>query len=97
MRIVSRKALREFWEKYPDAERALRAWHHDVKRADWDSPNDIRREYANASIVANNRVVFNIRGNSFRIIAAVNYRYKMVYVRFVGTHREYDAVDAATI
>jgi mRNA interferase HigB len=97
MRIISRKALREFWERYPDAEQALQAWYHDTRRASWKTPADIRNTYRNASIVGNNRVVFNIRGNQYRLIVAVQYQHGIVYIRFVGTHQEYDAVDAAAI
>ena len=97
MRIIARRTLREFWEQHPDAEEALRAWYHDAKQADWKTPSDIRRTYANASFVANNRVVFNIRGNNYRLIVALNYDYGIGYIRFVGTHNEYDQIDAATI
>lgn len=97
MRIIARKTLRLFWERHPDAEQALRAWFHDVTQADWKTPNDIRQVYATASIIAHNRVVFNIRGNQYRLIIAVNYDYGIVYIRFVGTHREYDQIDATTI
>lgn len=97
MRIIARRTLREFWKKHPDAEQALRAWYHDVKIARWKTPTEIRRIYRNASFVANNRVVFNIRGNMYRVIVAINYDFGIVYVRFVGTHREYDKVDAGTV
>jgi mRNA interferase HigB len=97
MRIIARKTLRDFWLRHPDAEQALRAWYADVAQADWDSPAVIRQTYATASFVANNRVVFNIRGNQYRLIVAINYPYRIVYIRFVGTHREYDQVEAATI
>lgn len=97
MRIIARKTLREFWRKHPDAEQALRAWYHDVKLARWKTPADIRRIYANASFVTNNRVVFNVRGNTYRIVVAINYDFGIVYVRFVGTHREYDKIDAGTV
>ena len=97
MRIISRKALREFWERHPDAQQALQAWYADAKFASWRTPADIKRVYRNASIVANNRVVFNIKGNRYRLIVAINYEYGIVYIRFVGTHEEYDRIDAATI
>ncbi len=97
MRIISRKALREFWEKHPDTRQSLQAWYADVKRANWGSPSDIKRTYRNASIIANNRVIFNIKGNRYRVIVAVQYEFGIVYIRFVGTHSEYDTVDAATI
>lgn len=97
MRIIARKTLREFWEKYPDAEEALQAWYHDARAASWTTPADVRQRYVTASIIANNRVVFNIRGNTYRLIVAINYPFGIVYIRFIGTHRDYDQVDAATI
>src|SRR5688572_26574982 len=97
MRIIAKKTLREFWEQHADAEQALKAWYHDVKQAEWHTPNDIRQAYATVSIIANNRAVFNIRGNAYRIIVAINYDYGIVYIRFVGTHRQYDQIDASTI
>ena len=97
MRVISRKALREFWQQYPDARASLQAWYADAKQANWQSPDDIKSTYANASILPNNRVVFNIKGNHYRLITAINYDYGMVFIRFVGTHREYDRIDATTI
>ena len=97
MRIIARATLRDFWEEHPDAEDALRAWYQDARRADWRTPEYIKGVYASASIVANNRVVFNIRGNRYRLIAAINYGFGVVYVRFIGSHQEYDKVDAATV
>lgn len=97
MRIIALRALREFWTTHADAEEALRAWYADARQADWRSPADIRITYANASILPNNRVVFNIRGNRYRLVVAINYTFGIVYVRFVGTHAEYDKVDANTI
>jgi len=97
MRIISRKALRVFWEKHPDARQSLQAWYADVKQATWKSPADIKKAYHNASFVARNRVVFNIKGNKYRIIVAVQYKFRLVFIRFVGTHQEYDQVDATTV
>ena len=97
MRIISRKALREFWEKHPDSEQSLRAWYANVKRAAWKTPSDVKTVYRNASFLANNRVVFNIKGNRYRLVAAINYQYSVIYIRFVGTHQEYDKINAATI
>lgn len=99
MRIISRATLREFWEQpdYGDSEQALKAWYDEAKHANWQTPQDIKALYRNASFAGNNRVVFNIHGNKYRLVTAVNYRFSMVYVRFVGTHAEYDKVDAATI
>lgn len=97
MRIIARRTLRDFWEQYPDAEQALQAWYHDAQAATWRSPADIRQTYATASILPNNRVVFNIRGNQYRVVVAINYAYGIVYIRFVGTHQAYDRIDATTI
>ena len=97
MRIISRKRLRDFWTHHPDAQPSLEAWYADVKQADWKTPTDIKNLYRNASFVANNRVVFNIKGNKYRLVVAVQYEYGIVYIRFLGTHPEYDKVDAATI
>ncbi len=97
MRIISRRILREFWEKHPDASISLQTWFHDVERATWNGPADIKAVFRNASFLANNRVVFNIKGNRYRLIVVVVYQHSVVYVRFVGTHSEYDQIDAATI
>jgi mRNA interferase HigB len=97
MRVISRKALRVFWEDHLDSRQALQAWYADVRQANWNSPTDVKTAYRNASFIANNRVVFNIKGNKYRIIVAVQYKFKIVFIRFVGTHREYDQVEAATV
>ena len=97
MRLIARRTLREFWERHPDAEQSLRAWFHDAERADWVSPAEVRRIYANVSIVGDNRLVFNIHGNTYRLVVAVDCQYRMCHVRFVGTHRAYDRIDVATV
>ena len=97
MRVNSRKALRVFWEDHPDARPALQAWYADLKQALWKSPADVKRDYRNASFVANNCVVFNIRDGKYRVIVAVQYRFQIVFIRFVGTHQQYDKVDAAYV
>ena len=97
MRIISRKTLRDFWEKHPDARQPLQAWFADVKHADWKKSSDIKNVYRTASFLSNNRVVFNIKGNNYRIIVVVQYNYSVVYIRFVGTHKEYDRINAETI
>jgi len=97
MRIISRKALRKFWEKHPDAHQPLQAWYIDVKHSNWKKPADIKSIYQTASFVSNNRVVFNIKGNQYRIIVVVEYRRGSVYIRFVGTHSEYNHIDATKI
>lgn len=97
MWILTKAPLRAFWEKHPDAEGWLQAWHKDTERAQWDEPNDIRADYNSVSFVANDRVVFNVCGNKYRLIVHVLYEAKRVYVRFVGTHAEYDAVNATEV
>ncbi len=97
MRIIARSRLRDYWAKHSDVESALEAWYQDVSRAAWKTPNDVTRIYPNASIIAGNRIIFNIKGNQYRLIVAVSYTTGIVYIRFVGSHQEYDKVDAATI
>ena len=99
MHIVALKNLESFW-KLPhrkDSEGAHKAWLAETRLAQWNSPQDIKKQYAHASIIANNRVVFNIKGNDYRLIVAVAYKMKYVYVKFIGTHAEYDKVDAASV
>ena len=97
MRIVARRTLREFWERHPDARQALQAWYHDTKRAKWTSPSDIKNTYRNASFVGDQRVVFNIKWNKDRVVVAIQYQVAIVYIRFVGLHKEYDQIDVATV
>ena len=97
MRIVAISHLRAFWEKNPDAEQYLKSWVDEVKKASWSQPSDIKAQYGNASILKNRRVVFNIKGNDYRLIVAVAYQYQAAYVKFIGTHMEYDTVDADTV
>ena len=97
MRIVALKTLREFWTQHPDAEQPLRAWHDEVSRAQWRSPSDIKAQFGNASILKGRRAVFNIKGNNYRLVAALAYHTGLVFVKFVGTHAEYDRIDAETV
>lgn len=97
MRVIAKKTLKQFWEKHPSVKGALQAWYADAKIANWTTPSDIKNTYRNASIVANNRVVFNIKGNQYRLVVSINYKYAIVYIRFVGSHGEYDEIDVTTI
>ena len=97
MRIISRRTLQEFWEIHPDAEQPLKAWLAEAKKAQWQNPNDIKRTYRNASIASDNRVVFNIKGNDYRLIVHVRYDIGILFIRFIGTHRQYDKIDANRI
>ena len=97
MPVIAKATLVEFWQTHPVSKHALQTWFEDASRADWPSPQDIKLRYASASFVSSNRVVFNIKGNDYRLVVAVAYRFGAVYVKFVGTHKQYDAVDAATV
>lgn len=97
MKIISVKALKEFWAEYPDAEQSLKAWHDEVLQAEWKTPADIKAQYRNASILKNRRVVFNIKGNDYRLIVSIAYLRGWVYVKFIGTHKEYDAINAESV
>lgn len=99
MHIVAQRNLEKFWQqpKGKAAEGALRAWHAETKTANWMSPQEVKNQYANASVIANNRIVFNIKGNDYRLIVAIAYKMQFVYVKFIGTHAEYDKVDAAVV
>ena len=97
MKIIAVKALREFWEKFPDAEQPLKAWIDEVRKALWTQPADIKNNYRNASILKNRRVVFNTKGNAYRLVVSVAYRFGAVYIKFIGTHEQYDVIDAETV
>lgn len=97
MRILSRKTLRDFWKLHPDVEEALKSWYYEASHADWQSPADFKAVHRNASIIANNRVVFNIKGNTYRLVVAIRYDVRIIFIRFIGTHAEYDKVNAETI
>jgi mRNA interferase HigB len=91
--------LRDFFEKpeYADPEISLRAWYHDAKVAEWESSNDLKQQYKNASIVGEGRVVFNIKGNNYRLVVAIDYAFQVIFIRFIGTHSQYDKIDVKTI
>jgi mRNA interferase HigB len=97
VRIIAKKTLREFWLKHKDAEQQLKSWHKEANKSDWKSPNDIKSEYPSASILNDNRVVFNIKGNQYRLVVKINYDYQLLWIRFIGTHAEYDKINANKI
>ena len=97
MRVIAKRTLREFWEKHADSEQPLKSWYNEAEQAEWKSPNDIKKDYPSASILQDNRMVFNIKGNNYRLIVRINYSYGIIWIRFVGTHAEYDKVDATEI
>ena len=97
MRIIAISHLKSFWERYPDSEQPFLAWIDEARKADWKTPADIKAHFATASILKSRRVVFNIKGNDFRLVVAVAYRFGAVDIKFVGTHKQYDGIDADTI
>jgi len=97
MRVISKKTLREFWINHKDAEQALKSWYKEASAATWNNPMDIKMDYARASILKNNRVVFRIRGNRYRLVVEINYQRMGIFIRFIGTHEEYENIDAVNI
>ena len=97
MRIIARSTLKLFWEKYSDSEQPLKTWYEIVKTALWNKPNDIKKTFRSADIIPNDRVVFNIKGNKYRLIVKVKYDFKVIYIRFIGKHSEYNKVDVINI
>ncbi len=95
MRIISKKTLKDFYEqsKYSDSKSALEAWHKEVLKLDWNNPNQVKGMYRSASIIGNEKVVFNIAGNKYRLIVTINYYAKIVFIKFIGTHKQYDKVN----
>jgi len=97
MRILAKKILRDFWEKHTDSEGQLKSWYKDATKAQWTSPGDIKSEYPKASILKSGRAVFNICGSKYRLIVQINYLRQWVFIRFIGTHVDYDKIDAEKI
>jgi mRNA interferase HigB len=97
MRIISKRTLRQFWLHHPQAEEPLKAWYPVAEKAKWETPSKVKEQFGNASIVGNNRVVFNVHGNSYRLVVKVEYQLGIVFVRFVGTRAEYDTIDVETV
>jgi mRNA interferase HigB len=96
-RIFSKGTLREYWDKYPETEQYLKTWYDTAMNAQWNNPNDVKKTYSTASIQKNQRVVFNIKGNSYRLIVKFNFEKQWCFIRFIGTHTEYDKINAETI
>lgn len=97
MRVIAISTLKEFWVKHPDSELALKEWYVKTERAQWRSLNDMRNDFHSVDYVKNQRYVFNIKGNNYRLVAAIKFTPKLVYIRFVGTHDEYNKIDVSTI
>jgi len=97
VRVIAKKRLRDFWVKHSECEQQLKSWYREAEKAKWVSPLILKKDYPCASFLENNRVVFNIKGNHYRLIVRINYDYGMVWIRFIGTHSQYDKIDATKI
>jgi len=100
MRIIALSALKAFWSEWPtyaDSIEPALAWYREALKADWATPNEVKAQFSSASILKDGRVVFNIAGNKYRIVVWINYNYRVLYIRFIGTHKQYDEIDAPTI
>jgi mRNA interferase HigB len=96
-RIFAKSTLRIFWENHPDSEQYLKTWFDTAMSSGWKSPNEVKQTYANASILKDGRIVFNIKGNTYRLVVKLNFEKQWIFIRFIGTHEEYDKIDANTI
>lgn len=97
VRVFNRATVRRYAEEHADVREQLQAWFHEAESASWTCPSDIKARYRSADFVGKDRIVFNIKGNHYRLVAMVNYGGKAVFIRFIGTHHEYDQIDAATV
>ena len=97
MRIIAKSTLRSFWEKHNAAEIPLKTWHKLVQKQQWNNTHDVKKLFGDASIVANNRVVFNIKRNDYRLVAYIVFKWQKIFIRFVGTHKQYDRIDVKTV
>ena len=96
-RIFAKSTLREYWEKHTDTEQYLKTWYDTALSSTWKTPNDVKKTYANASILKDNRIVFNIKGNSYRLVVKFNFEKQWIFIKFIGTHEEYNKIDSQTI
>ncbi|MES2653510.1 MAG: type II toxin-antitoxin system HigB family toxin [Bacteroidota bacterium] len=97
MRVIAKKILREFWIKHRDCKKQLQSWYEETSDSEWKSSRDIKREFPSASVLGDNRIVFNIKGNQYRLIIKINFDYQVVWIRFIGTHADYDKINATKI
>lgn len=96
-RIFAKSTLRQYWEKHLNSEQYLKTWYDTAMNSDWKTPRDVKQTYANASILKDSRIVFNIKGNSYRLVVKINYEKQWIFIRFIGTHPEYEKIEANTI
>jgi mRNA interferase HigB len=97
MRVIATKTLKRYWNEYPLEKQSLFAWYEEVEEAEWNSPNSLKKQYRNASIISDKRVIFNIHGNSFRLIVDIEYRLKIVFIVWFGTHKQYDKINVKKV
>ena len=99
MRVIAKRTLRQFWEqaRYADAKGPLEAWYAEALKSAWRTPQDVKGQFGTASVLKGSRVVFNVGGNKYRLVVWINYPYRVIYVRFIGTHAQYDRIDAQTV
>lgn len=97
MRVIAKKILRDFWVTHADCEQQLKSWYQETSKAQWKNPNQIKNEYPSASFLNNNRVVFNLKGNNYRLVVKINYEYQMVWIRIIGTHSQYYKINVDKI
>jgi len=97
VRIIAKRTLRDFWTKHADSEQQLKAWYRETEKTNWENINDLKKDYPSASILQENRIVFNIKGNNYRLIVKFSFEYQICWIRFIGTHAEYNKIDANTI
>jgi len=96
-RIFAKSTLREYWEKHPETVQYLKTWYDIAMNSDWRTPDEVKQTYVNASILKDSRIVFNIKGNSYRLVVKFNFEKQWIFIRFIGTHSEYDKIDVNTI
>lgn len=97
MRVIAERSLRDYWESHPIARQALQAWVDHVRQVQWNTPNDLARDYGHDALLPDQRVVFKIKGNQFRLVVRINYRYQLIFIRFIGTHAEYNHIDVMKV
>lgn len=97
MRVIAKRTLKEFWEKHADFKEQLTSWYRETEKSEWKNINELKLEYPSASILKENRIIYNIKGNKYRLIVKINFEYQICWIRFIGTHAEYDKIDANNI
>jgi len=97
LRVIAKRTLREFWKKHADSEQQLKSWFRETEKTNWKTINELKKDYPKASILKDNRIVFDIKGNNYRLVVKINFEYQICWIRFIGTHSEYDKIDANEI